>query len=180
MFPQFFLHGRYGPEGPLQLYVQGGWLLCTSRCIPFPDWQAPLFGLPCCLRCTGILDFGRWRLFFSGPLYLEATCSSCLPEEYRFAYFRVMTSGCFPYSALFLVQQRIRVRHQSRGFMEEIHAFLREGRTLDPVVDPRPHDCSKLWSLRSCSPSLSSTSLSWRIGRFPWSLSFSSCSTLTG
>ena len=134
----------------------------------------------CCLRCTGKLDFGRWRSFFSGPLHLEATCSSCLPEEYRFAYFREMTSGCFPYSALFLVQQRIRVRHQSRGFMEEIHAFLREGRTLDPVVGPRPHDCSKLWSLRSCSPSLSSTSLSWRIGRFPWSLSFSSCSTLTG
>ena len=24
LFPQFFeLHGRYGPEGPLQLYVQG-------------------------------------------------------------------------------------------------------------------------------------------------------------
>ena len=44
--------------------------------------------------------------------------------------------------------------------MEEIHAYPREGRTLDPVVDPRPHDCSKLWSLRSCSPSLSSTSLS--------------------
>ena len=32
--------------------------------------------------------------------------------------------------------------------------------------------------LRSCRPSLSSTSLSLRTGRFPWSLSFSSCSTL--
>ena len=41
-----------------------------------------------CLRCTGKLDFRRWRLFFSGPLYLAVTCSSCLPEEYRF--------GCAP------------------------------------------------------------------------------------
>ena len=55
----------------------------------------------CCLRCTGKLDFGRWRLFFSGPLYLAVTCSSCLPEEYRFAYFREMASGMFPvFSAL--------------------------------------------------------------------------------
>ena len=38
-------------------------------------------------------------------------------------------------------------------------------------------DC-KLWSLRSCSPSLSSTSLSWRTGRLPCSLRFSSCSTM--
>ena len=54
-----------------------------------------------CLRCTGKLDFGRWRLFFSGPLYLAVTCSSCLPEEYRFASFREMTSGMFPvFSAL--------------------------------------------------------------------------------
>ena len=54
-----------------------------------------------CLRRTGKLDFGRWRLFFSGPLYLAVTCSSCLPEEYRFASFREMTSGMFPvFSAL--------------------------------------------------------------------------------
>ena len=42
---------------------------------------------PCCLRCTGKLDFGRWRLFFSGPLYLEVICLSCLLEEYRVADF---------------------------------------------------------------------------------------------
>ena len=29
--------------------------------------------------------------------------------------------------------------------------------------------CRKLWSLRSCSPSRSSTSSSWCRGRFPWS-----------
>ena len=54
-----------------------------------------------------------------------------------------------------------------------------KGGLSDPEVDPRPFDC-KLWSLRSCSPSLSSTSLSWRTSRFPWSLRFSSCSTLVG
>ena len=41
-----------------------------------------------------------------------------------------------------------------------------KGGLSDSEVDPRPSDC-KLWSLRSCSPSLSSTSLSLRTGRFP-------------
>ena len=79
-----------------------------------------------------------------------------------------------------MVQQRIHVRHQStRPFLNNFALSYVKGGLSDPEVDPRPHDCSKLWSLRSCSPSLSSTSLSWCTGRFPWSLSFSSCSTLT-
>ena len=63
------------------------------------------------------------------------------------------------------------------AFFEEFMLSFVKGGLSDPEVDPRPSDC-KLWSLRSCSPSLSSTSLSLRTGRFPWSLSFSSCSTL--
>ena len=33
----------------------------------------------CCLRCTGKLDFGRWRLFFFGPLYLGSHLFELLP-----------------------------------------------------------------------------------------------------
>ena len=47
-----------------------------------------------CPRRTGKLDyFGDDVVFFYGPLYLEVTCSSCLPEEYRVALFREMTPG---------------------------------------------------------------------------------------
>ena len=63
------------------------------------------------------------------------------------------------------------------AFCEEFPLSFVKGGLSDPEVDPRPSDC-KLWGLRSCSPSFPSTSLSWRTGRFPWSLSFSSCSTL--
>ena len=129
MFQHFFeLHGRYEPEGPFRLYVQGGycWLLCASRCVPFPGWQAPsaphfgrygpevqlqwhvqswFFWCFCTSRCVARGVQENWILgdgaYFSGPLYLAVTCSSCLPEEYRFAYFREMTSGMFPvFSAL--------------------------------------------------------------------------------
>ena len=66
------------------------------------------------------------------------------------------------------------------AFLEEFHTFFYvKGGLSDPEVDPRPSVCCKLWTLRSCSSSLSSTSLSLRTGRFPWSLRFSSCSTLT-
>ena len=65
---------RYGPEVQLQWHVQSWFFWCLHLAL-------------CCLRCTGKLDFGRWRLFFSGPLYLEVTCPSCLPEEYRVASF---------------------------------------------------------------------------------------------
>ena len=104
---------------------------------------------------------------FFGPLYLEVTCSSCLPEEYRVASspgddsrngFRIQHSSWFNSGYMFGISLR--------GLLEEFHTFS------------TGYDCRKLWSLRSCSPSLSSTSLSWRTGRFPWSLSFSSCSTL--
>ena len=58
---------------------------CSGMCkAVFSGVSAPRAVLP---GCTGKLDFGRWRLFFSGPLYLEVTCSSCLPQEYRVADF---------------------------------------------------------------------------------------------
>ena len=41
-----------------------------------------------CPRRTGTLDYFRDDVvFFYGPLYLEITCSRCLPEEYRVASF---------------------------------------------------------------------------------------------
>ena len=41
-----------------------------------------------CLRCTGKLAYlGDDVVFFYGPLFLEVTCSSCLPEEYKVASF---------------------------------------------------------------------------------------------
>ena len=159
MFPQFFeLHGRYGPEGPLQLYVQGGycWLLRTSRCIPFPGWQAPIarhscrygpevqlqwhvqswflwcFSTSCCVA-RGVQEnwiLGDGAYFSPAPCIwkslVRAVClrsTVCLFPVDDFRNF-------LPYSALFLVQQRIRIRHQSRGFLEEFHAFLCEGRTF--------------------------------------------------
>ena len=121
------------------------------------------------------LAFIFLRLLVSGSHLFEL-----LPEKYRVAYFREMTPGMFQYSALFLVQQRIHVRHQStRPFLKNFTLSYVKGGLSDPEVDPRPHDCCKLWTLRSCSSSLSLTSLSLRTGRFPWSLRFSSCSTLT-
>ena len=39
------------------------------------------------------LEFLGDVVFFCGPLYLEVTCSSCLPEEYMLLLFREMTPG---------------------------------------------------------------------------------------
>ena len=159
MFQQFSeLHGRYGPEGQLQ----------GMYCWFFPGVSAPRAVLP---RCSA---FGRY-----GPLFLEVTCSCRLPAA--------VATTC-----LFLgddSRNSFSIQHPSwfnsgytfgislRCLFEEFTLSFVKGGLSDPEVDPRPSDC-KLWSLRSCSPSLSSTSLSWRTGRFPWSLSFSSCSTL--
>ena len=142
-------HGRYGPEGPLQWLVSDWycWLLCTSCCVPSlvgrPRMLGMLAGTDLKYICSGMYKlvfwcfytsrcsargvqenwiFGDGVVFFYGPLYLEVTCSSCLPEEYRVAYFREMTPGMFPYS-LFLVQQRIHVWHQSSRLFGRISRF---------------------------------------------------------
>ena len=100
--PLLGCHGRYGLEGPLQWLVPGWfcWLLCTSCCVPFPGWQAPnawhsgrcgpevhlqwhvqswfsgLYTSSCLPEAYRKIElFGRWRVFFFGPLYLEVTCS---------------------------------------------------------------------------------------------------------
>ena len=79
------------------LWLYGGLTKYSSWV--FFGGSAPRAVLPEVYRKIGLR--GIWRLFFSGPLYLAVTCSSCLPEEYRFAYFREMTSGMFPvFSAL--------------------------------------------------------------------------------
>ena len=93
----------------------------------------------CCLRCTGKLDFWRWRLFFSGSLYLEVICSSCLPEEYRVADFSGRSS-----------RNGFSIQHSSwfnSGYMFGIslpglfwknYPFYVKGGLSDPEVDPRP------------------------------------------
>ena len=121
-------HGWFGPEGPLR-----GWLvflvalhlaLCSfvlssgSRCsASSPVW----------IRRTvarGVQEnWIIWEIalvFFYGPLYLAVTCLSCsrLPffpgDDFR---------SWFPYSALFLVQQRIHVLVSLRGYLETSHVF---------------------------------------------------------
>ena len=71
-------------------------------------------------------------VFFFGPLYLEVTCSSCLPEKYRIAYFReMMTSGMFPvFSTLLGSTADTCSASVYEAFSEEFHAFLCEGRTF--------------------------------------------------
>ena len=77
----------------------------------FSGVSAPRAVLPEAYRKIGL--FGRWRVFFLRPLASGSHLFELLPEEYRVAFFWEMTPGMFPYSALFLVQQRIHVRHQS-------------------------------------------------------------------
>ena len=123
------------------------------------------------------MDYVGDGAYFSGPLYLEVTCSSCLPEEYRVADFPGDHPGMVAvFNTLLGSTADTCSTSVYEAFLEELRILVKGGLS-DPEVDPRPSDC-KLWSLRSCSPSLSSTSLSWRTGRFPRSLSFSSCSTL--
>ena len=66
----------------------------------FSGVSAPRAVLPEAYRKIGLC--GIWRLFFFGPLYLEVTCLSCLPEKYRIAHFREMSSGMFPVFSTFL------------------------------------------------------------------------------
>ena len=159
--------GRYGPEGQLQWLVQSEFFwCCTSRCVARGVQENWICGI--------------WRLFFYAPLNLEVTCSSFCLRSTGLLIFQEMTPGMVSVFITFLVQQRIHVRHQStRPFWKNFTLSYVKGGLSDPEVDPRPHDCCKLRTLRSCSSSLSSTSLSLRTGRFPWSLRFSSCSTLT-
>ena len=141
MFQLFFeLHGRYGPEGPLQLFLQGGycWLLCTSRCVPFPVWQAPNarhFGwygpevqlqwhvqscfsgvsapravLPEVYRKIGLGDGAYFSL---APCIWKSLVRAVYLRSTGLLIFREIIQEWFQYSTLFLVQQRIHVRHQS-------------------------------------------------------------------
>ena len=150
---------------------------CSGMCkAGFSVVSAPRAVLPEVYRKIGLI----WDGVFSSTapcIWLSLVRAVCLRST-GLLIFREITPGMFPYSTLFLVQQRIHARHQSTRPFWKNYAFYVKGGLSDSEVDPRPSDC-KLWSLRSCGPSLSSTSLSWRTGRFPWSLSFSSCSTLT-
>ena len=94
----------------------------------FSGVSAPRAVLPEAYRKIGL--FGRWRGFFFGPLYLEVTCSCFCLRSTGLLFSGRCLQEWFQYSALFLVRQRSHVRHQSRGFLEEFHAFLREGRTF--------------------------------------------------
>ena len=100
---------------------------------PHHGWDAQDRQLPEAYRKIGLL--GEYVVFFNGPLYLEVTCSSYLPEEYRVASFpgddsrngfRIQHSSWFNSGYLFGISLR--------GLLEEFHAFLREGRTLGSCV----------------------------------------------
>ena len=94
----------------------------------FSGVSAPRAVLPEAYRKIGL--FGRWRLFFFGPLYLEVTCSSfCLRSTKCFFLgddsrngFSIQHSSWFNSEYMFGISLR--------GFLEEFHAFLREGRTF--------------------------------------------------
>ena len=65
---------------------------CSGMCkAGFSGVSAPHAVLPEVYRKIGLC--GIWRVFFYGPLYLEVTCSSCLPEVYMLLLFREMTPG---------------------------------------------------------------------------------------
>ena len=110
---------------------------CTSPCVP----EA--------YRKIGL--FGRWRLCFCHPLYLEVTFSSCLPEVYEFAYFWELTPGMVSvFSTLLGSTVNTCSASVYEAFWKNFTLSYVKGGLSDPVVDTRPSDC-KLWSLRSCS-----------------------------
>ena len=131
-----------------------------------------------CPRRTGKLNYLGMACFFLRPLVFGCHLFERFPEEYRVAYFREMTPGIFVFSTLLGSTADTCLASVFEAFEKNFTLSYVKGGLSDPEVDPRLSDC-KLWTLRSCSSSLSSTSLSLRTGRFPWSLRFSSCSTLT-
>ena len=156
----------------------------TSRCVLFPGSQAhdaPHHGrdapdrqLPESYRKIGLL--GEYVIFFYGSLHLEVTCSSYLPEEYRVASFpgdnsrngfSIQHSSWFNCGYLFGISLRV------ISWNNFTLSYVKGGLS-DPVVDPRPYDC-KLWSLRSCSPSLVVDIPVMAHRQIPMVLRFSSC-----
>ena len=139
--------GLSGPDGQLQWHVQN-WFFCTSRCV-----------------ARGVQE--NWIIWEMACIFLRHLVSGShlfvrLPEEYK-----EMTPGMvLVFSTLLGSTADTCSASVYKAFFEEFTLSFVQGGLSDPEVDPRPSDC-KLWSLRSCSPSLSSTSLSWRRGRFP-------------
>ena len=76
----------------------------------FSGVSAPRAVLPEAYRKIEL--FGRWCVFFLRPLVSGSHLFELLPEEYRVASFREMTPGMVSVFSIFLVQQRIHVRHQ--------------------------------------------------------------------
>ena len=92
---------------------------------------------------------------------MAVTCSALAYGVQDYGLSGKMTSGWIPFSAPVGSTMDTCLRQ----FTEVFFAFFGS-------------DCRKLWSLRSCSPSWSSTSSSWYTGRSPWSLrsrKFPSC-----
>ena len=59
-------------------------------------------------------------VLFYGPLYLDVTCSSCLPEEYMLLLFREMTSGMVSvFSTLLGSTADTCIGISLRGFLEK-------------------------------------------------------------
>ena len=86
-----------------------------------------------------------------------------LPEEYRVAYIREMTPGMVSvFCTLLGSTANTSSASVYEASLKNFTLSYVKGGLSDPEVDPRPHGFCKLWTLRSCSSSLSSTSLSLR------------------
>ena len=124
------------------------WCLYTSRC-----------------SARGVQE--NWIFFGMACFLLRPLVSGChlferLPEEYRVAYFREDDSrNVSVFSTLLGSTADTCLASVFEAFWKNFTLSYVKGGLSDPEVDPRPSDCT-LWTLRSCSSLLSSTSLSLR------------------
>ena len=94
----------------------------------FSGVSTPRAVLPEAFRKIGL--FGRWRLFFFGPLYLEVTCSSFCLRSTGSLIFREMTPGMVSvFNTLLGSTADTCSASVYEAFLEELR-FLREGRTF--------------------------------------------------
>ena len=84
-----------------------------------------------CPRRTGIWIIWEMACIFLRPLVSESHLFELLPEEYGVAYFRDMTPGMVSvFSTLLGSTADTCSASVYEPFLEEFHAFLREGRTF--------------------------------------------------
>ena len=108
--------------------------------VVFSGVSAPRAVLPEAYRKIGL--FGRWRVFFFGPLYLEVTCSCfCLRSTICFFPGDDSRNG-FRFSTLLGSTADTCSASVYDAFFEEFTLSFVKGGLSDPEVDPRPSDCN--------------------------------------